>query len=180
MLSPRARELVSSIRAAYPLKGQFAFVTFGVAGAAAARHPGRGNEKLWSTRRQRRSPVEYAAALEAAVLAPGGILIARSHSEPKDVDTHCEAMLLSRLRAEPRAHLLHLEPLIMYSWRCPCASCAARIADFRWEMRNLRVEVAYTRANTPPQYARWHMGLSDETSIRQMMEAGVIVEQLPS
>ena len=51
----------------------------------------------------------------------------RSHHKPEH---HCEALLCTRLEAEPPGVLEALSPLVLYSFRCPCASCSARIAHF--------------------------------------------------
>ena len=118
------------------------------------------------------------SALEETTLEPGGLLAARVHSlsfqnQAESDVWHCEAMLLQRLRSEPAALLKQLQPLVFYSFKCPCPSCAARLADFRWEHRDLSVEVAFEIPCVPEQYARFRSGCSDESSVRWMREAGV-------
>lgn len=51
----------------------------------------------------------------------------RAHQKPEH---HCEALLCTRLEAEPPGVLEALSPLLLYSFRCPCATCSARIAHF--------------------------------------------------
>ena len=102
-----------------------------------------------------KAPHELSALLTAAPLLPdvalgvGTSKRLRSHQKPEH---HCEALLCTRLEAEPPGALEALSPLVLYSFRCPCATCSARIAHFARQRPGVRIEVAYERCNRPHRY----------------------------
>ena len=174
MLSPKSSEIIRAIRRRLTRTirpPQFAFVAFGQSISPDALNALDSVHDL-----SRGSPQDIIARLRSTELVPGGVLVARTHREPKNLDLHCEALLVSRLHMEQNPK--RLEPLIFYSHRCPCSSCAARLAELRWDWRDLRMDLAWSISFNPPEYARYRMGLSDESSERLMREAGIGVGRL--
>ena len=57
------------------------------------------------------------AVLPDVALGVGTSKRTRSHQKPEH---HCEALLCTRLEAEPAGVLEALSPLVLYSVRCPC------------------------------------------------------------
>ena len=57
------------------------------------------------------------AVLPDVALGVGTSQRTRSHQKP---EYHCEALLCTRLEAEPAGVLEALSPLVLYSVRCPC------------------------------------------------------------
>merc|ERR1719210_1815163 len=64
------------------------------------------------------------ARLRSIELKPGTLLVARTSDDPKNTDSHCEALLVDRLSSEPAERLLSLGTVLVYSFLCPCPACA--------------------------------------------------------
>ena len=179
MLSLSASEAVQFALKRFTSLGnpkQFAFVLFGLHNRdLTALSP---LAPVGKRAKQREQPSEVTARLEAMRLESGGAMVARLHAKSHDVDLHCEAMLISRLREEPAKNLRQLQPLTFYSHLCPCPSCAARIADFSRSSPELRISLAYEQPCVPERYAVHRNGLSDVSSLRLMREAGVHVGKI--
>ena len=181
MLSPRAKAWAKALRMSltqsHKRPAQFAFVSFGIQDPAQPPPQTLHALQRIGYQSDRRPQVEdVMSALNESKVEPGGLLAARVHelSFQRGNDMwHSEAMLLDRLRAEPAGRLKQLQPLVFFSFKCPCPMCAARFSDFRYEHRDLSVEVAYERPCVPEEYARFRSGCSDESSVRWMREAGV-------
>merc|ERR1719329_1470200 len=108
------------------------------------------------------------------------MLVARTSADPKNLEAHCEALLIDRLMAEPCERLAELKVVLLYSFLCPCPSCAGKIAAFAAARPGLRVEVAYERHFIPAAAAQFRAGISDASSVEAMRAAGISVVQFDS
>ena len=87
---------------------------------------------------------------------------------------------IDRAMRVPRTRTSQAEPphVLLYSFRCPCPGCAARIARFAQRRERVRVELAFERSFIPPEFARLRPhGDSDASSLRLMRESGVVCTQ---
>ena len=64
--------------------------------------------------------------------------------------------------------------VLLYTFKCPCPSCAGRIAQFAAERPHVRLEVAFEFDHIPSVYAKFRpRGDSDASSLAMMRSAGV-------
>ena len=60
----------------------------------------------------------------------GGMLVARTSDGPKNTESHCQELSVERLASEPVESPQTLGPFLLYSFLCPCPSCAQKISEF--------------------------------------------------
>ena len=60
-------------------------------------------------------------------LKMGGMLVARTSDGPKNTESHCQELSVERLASEPVESPQTLGPFLLYSFLCPCPSCAQKI-----------------------------------------------------